>query len=323
MPHQKERDDLTMRYLFGSLSEEEKTRFEERFFSDDAEFEELEIAEEELIDRYVRGELTPSEQQQFAQTINKSSRLTERVHFATLWKEKIKTSEPIPVVSAREIPSPAILDTSWWNRLFGASSGAPRLAFAASLLVIAVGGLVLFGLWRQIKNESNRLEAQQRLLEDRQRELDRRDAELRSLAAQLGQQPPPVIPNPSPSPQPENPNTPTERSVVAMSLFPGGTRSQGGASDLRIPAETKNVQLSLNLRESDYPSYKATLRSADGGTLFTSGSLRPRKSRSGAVLVFLVPSQRLTPGDYLVGLNGVTNDGKVESVDDYQFRVIK
>ena len=326
MPDQKERDNLTMKYLFGSLSEEEKARFEERYFSEDAEFEELEIAEEELIDRYVRGELTPSEQQQFAQTVSKSSRLTERVQFARTWREKLTNPAPKPAVSIRDtlaIEPPR--EAGWWNRLFGVSA-APRLAFAASVLIVLLGGLILAVMWVQLRNESSRLAAQQRLIEERQRELDRKDAELKSqaerLASQTDQQQPPV-PVPSPSPVLGNQNTSGNKSIIAMSLFAGGTRSQGAGSALRIPAETKNVQLSLILRESDYPSYKATLRSADGGTLLTTGALHARKSRTGAGLVFLVPSHRLPPGDYLVSLTGLTRDGKVESVNDYQFRVIK
>ena len=54
-----------MRYLLGDLSEDEKTRMEEAFFADNARFEELELAEEELIDAYVRDNLSLKERRQF------------------------------------------------------------------------------------------------------------------------------------------------------------------------------------------------------------------------------------------------------------------
>ena len=78
-----------MRYILGTLSEEERTRFEELYFSDDTEFENIEIAEEELVDRYVRSELSQEDQSRFEKTLAASPRLTERVHFASLWKNKV------------------------------------------------------------------------------------------------------------------------------------------------------------------------------------------------------------------------------------------
>jgi len=71
-----------MRYLLGSLSEDERNRLEENFFADDAKFEELEVLEDELIDDYVAGELSPDERRQFESKLKQSPRLVERVHFA-------------------------------------------------------------------------------------------------------------------------------------------------------------------------------------------------------------------------------------------------
>ena len=61
MSAQKDREESAIRYLLGGLSESERTSLEEKFFADDKEFEELEIAEGELVDRYVRRELSAAD----------------------------------------------------------------------------------------------------------------------------------------------------------------------------------------------------------------------------------------------------------------------
>jgi hypothetical protein len=54
---------LMQRYLAGQLSEEEKTSFEERYFTDDEVFEELVSLENDLVDDYVTGRLSGRDRQ--------------------------------------------------------------------------------------------------------------------------------------------------------------------------------------------------------------------------------------------------------------------
>ena len=96
MSSTKEREELSIRYLLGDLSEKERTNLEERFFADDAEFQEMEIAEGELIDRYVRSELSATDRQQFERMLRTSPRLLERVEFARILALAKNDPEPIP-----------------------------------------------------------------------------------------------------------------------------------------------------------------------------------------------------------------------------------
>ena len=89
MSRQSNQTETTMRYLLGTLSDEERDRFEEMYFSDNAAFEEVEIAEGELVDRYVRGELSKSDQARFEAVVAGSRRLADRVEFARVWKDKL------------------------------------------------------------------------------------------------------------------------------------------------------------------------------------------------------------------------------------------
>ena len=75
---------IEMRYLLGKLSKGESARLEERSFVEDGVFEEIEIAEDELIDAYARGSLSSADRERFESKLLKSERVAERVEFAKL-----------------------------------------------------------------------------------------------------------------------------------------------------------------------------------------------------------------------------------------------
>ena len=52
-------------YLLGTLDEDRRTQFEERILSEPSVYDELLVAEEELIDQYVAGDLSEFDQKQF------------------------------------------------------------------------------------------------------------------------------------------------------------------------------------------------------------------------------------------------------------------
>jgi hypothetical protein len=68
------------RYLLGQMDPEEQARLEERYLADPELRQELEAAERDLIDEYVRGELPDPEQ--FEKHFPNSARRREKVEFA-------------------------------------------------------------------------------------------------------------------------------------------------------------------------------------------------------------------------------------------------
>lgn len=324
MSRQSNQNERTIAYLLGTTSDEERARIEERYFSDDTEFEELETAEDELIDGYVRGELASTENQQFEKRMSQSRRLVQRVEFARMWAKKMAAPavevSPVSVADRKRDGEEA----GWWKKLFGFSgeARAPRLAVAFSVLLLLVGGTALLVGWLKLREESRQLASQQAALDQRQRDLDRQAADLKAQADQLARQ---GIPHPSPTeaalpPKPEEPAGPA---ILALALSPGATRGDSGRS-IRISPTTSQVAFNLDVRDTDYSSYQATVLTVDRTPVSSSGSLRLRRTPSGAALSFRVPAKRLPPGDYIVNVDGVTSAGaKMNGIHYYVFRVTR
>ncbi|HEX7296403.1 MAG TPA: hypothetical protein VF251_11650 [Pyrinomonadaceae bacterium] len=309
-----------MRYLLGTLSEEERDRFEEMYFSDESAFEEVEIAEAELIDRYVRDELSKTDRAQFESVAARSPRLLERVEFARVWKAKLAAPSATPVGPVPKPYDSRDATQSWWASLFGPSSGAraSRLAFALSVLLLLVGGGALLAGWLRVRDESRRLEAQQAALEQKQRELDQQAAALKSQAEQLARRPlpsPAPVESPPPTPSPE-PTAPAQ-SVFAITLSTGASRGTGGDSNQVIPVGTKEVVINLNVTDASYSSYQAKVLTADRNTVSESGWLKYKHTG----VTFVVPAERLPPGDYIVTLDGRTSSGAIEALADYTLHI--
>src|SRR6185369_106108 len=118
----------------GDLTEEERSRLEKQYFLDDKEFERLEIAEDELIDKYVREELSAEDTRQFEKLLV-SPGLSERVEVARLLLKRTALAPQAVTTASVPVESPQV---SWWDRLFGPAAAIPafRPAFAMSLIFL-------------------------------------------------------------------------------------------------------------------------------------------------------------------------------------------
>ncbi len=136
---QRTTDEILMRrYFLGDLPLEERVRLEDRYLLDVALFEGLLAAENDLIDAYVRGELTEAERQQFEMEYLKSPEGHERLDFArALNQVSVLANEAVP---ARK--------NSLWKRMWAALSirqGIPQWALATAVVVTVACRVVVAG----------------------------------------------------------------------------------------------------------------------------------------------------------------------------------
>ena len=77
-------NEVMTRYLLGQLDDRESQELEESFFCDDEVFDALMVAEGELIEAYVQGELPDEQQSLFENQLDSSPKRRSRVEMARL-----------------------------------------------------------------------------------------------------------------------------------------------------------------------------------------------------------------------------------------------
>lgn len=143
-------------YLLGRFTPEDGERLEERLMTDGEIYQELLVAEDELVDQYVAGQLSDSDTQSFETYFLATPERQQKLRFARSLKKYIKlTAEGDWIATASDSeaasntsvisPAPARKGLSWWP---------PRpilsysLAAAAVLVLLFVGVSVIRNLNR-------------------------------------------------------------------------------------------------------------------------------------------------------------------------------
>jgi len=128
-----ESDDTLIRYLRGELSEAERDRLEELYFTDDKFHDRLAMLEDQMIDSCVRDELPPDQEQ----------RIRRRAHTSVSQRRKLEFAEALRRAADREVGSPK---RSWLEALQGfwqVQTRARQMALAAAA-VVAIGASFLY-----------------------------------------------------------------------------------------------------------------------------------------------------------------------------------
>ena len=334
-----ENENPIQKFLFGEMSEEERFEFEERFITEPELFEQIRLAEDELIENYVREWMKPAERSKFEREFLTTEIRRERVEFSRQMLDKVaELKEEIPVVKKNEAVSS---ETSIRDRLIAFFS-FPKFAAATAFTIL----LAIFGSWFVYQNfrslekdfadkgNSNisTIITPTPAISPQDDEIEKNVNESRNFADNSSDQTnaPTNSPEKTPKPTPKKPNvntnetpkptrTPIQRNAPTpvLALFAGTMRSGGKNSVLNIPPNAKSATLQLNLEASDYKTYQARLTDANGNTVFQRANLKAR----GLKINFNVPAQNLKRGDYIIRLSGKNDSGEDESVADFQFRV--
>lgn len=321
----KKKDDserVLIQYLLGELPEAEQIRLEERFFADDEYFEHLLAVEDDLIDDYVRGELSPHERTRFERAFLTTPERRQRVEFA---RALMRTVSEAPV---RAAPAPAIArpePVSGWLSLrafLRPQNPAFQFAIAAAALIILVGGAWLMVETMRLRTQLAQLQAERQAWQQQREAMRREGAQARARYDELAEQ---LQRAQSERARLEQelaarpPSRPAFLSFVLSSL----ARDPGEAKKLVIPSGTPSVQLQIDLEAGDdYPSYRAVLQTAEGNEVWSQDGLSARRIKWGRAVVVRFPATVLTPGEYELRLQGLTAERRVEDVGYYYFNVV-
>jgi hypothetical protein len=335
-------EKLARPYLLGLLVAGARQRFEEGLLTDDALFEELLIAEDELIDDYLRRNLSAGEHDRFERHFLQTPERRRKLSFANGLNKYVTAAGENSRASTDVTPIPQ--KVSQWQRLRNfLSSMRPLTAVSvATTLLLAFISVALLLRIGHLRNELTRLsnrqpalpqatatppsdEASQQLAEQTARaeqlsvelQLAREQNERakRELAQLKGKDWPAEIASPSPRPP--------ARVFTAPVLAMGGVRSEGagGMQAVTIPQDAGGVVLPLELSANKYQSYRAVLMTDVERPARTLSNLRPSKLGGVDVILFPVAARSLRrDGEYQVQLSGVTADRTVEVIGAYYFR---
>ena len=143
---EQEEEMLLFKYLLGNLSEEEQVRIEDRAFADADYRVVLEATEADLIDAYVRGELSASERRAFEQRFLVSPQRRKKVTFA---RDLFRVT-----AEAKAVESLSPTRLSAWQALVRLFRGwNPALQFAAGLAAVI---FVVGASWLTVENSAMR-----------------------------------------------------------------------------------------------------------------------------------------------------------------------
>jgi cell division protein FtsL len=304
------------RYLLGELTEAEQAALEQEYFADPRLFDQVVEAENELVDKYARGQLSSQQQQRFEEHFLAHPKRRERATFAQALTARVDVPNQIAVASSSQLDS-------WWSRLLASLQG-PKLAWGLSFaLLLIIAGLVWFGLQtRRLHRELARDEAERARQEAEQRNLQQQIAGERARADQLASELDRLRAEQQAGAQTPTAFGPSAPAFITLMLNITGVRGaeSGPPARLNIPAGTQQARIQLNLRDNDYPRYSVMIQSADGKEIFKRDGLRsPGKTR--ASLSVVVPASRLSKGDYILTLRGITPTGEIEALSKSFFRV--
>jgi Tfp pilus assembly protein PilN len=305
-------DRLLTRYLLGGLPAEEAERLDELSIADDELAARLSAVENDLVDAYVRNELSGEDLEQFKSFYLASAKRSQKVEFAAAWVERTNDAASAPsqvkgADSARRSREKRSKGPSAWRAF------SPQWGFAgAALVMLLVAGYLLLenaGLRKQMREG----QTEQAALNQREQQLQKQLNEQRSANAEALKELERVR---------ESQTNLSQLKTVSL-LLPPPTRGGGRITSIALGPGTNLAVLLLALESDDFPAYRATLRDPAGNRiLWRSTNLEATSLDERKLVSISVPAGLLKEQNYLVELTGIPARGSAEPIAGYPFRVV-
>lgn len=319
-------EKLIAQYLLGELPEEQQVEIEDRAFADKEYLASVTAVENDLIDEYVRNELSETERRRFESRFLASAERRKRVAFA---KALAGVTSEAPIVETERRPVVAPRAVSWRESLEAFIRGlspVPRFAMAATMVVLLGGSVSLVSEMLRLRSQINTMQAENQARQNelqRQVESERRRGE--ELAARLNQeQQQREQTDESLRQLSETADTPAPKPIIAaLTLLPGISRGAGDKPRLALPENARLVRLHIGIEpEEPYKTYAVELRTVSGRPVWNRENLTVRDRRGARSVGLTLPATVVRPGDYELRLKGVA-EGHTEDVGFYYFSVTK
>jgi anti-sigma factor RsiW len=308
-------EEKITRYLLGELPADEQTALEEAFLTDPRVFTHVAEVENDLVDDYVRRRLPPREHARFERHYLANPSRRRRVDAARELLPRIHLHQAAGRTTTDAIPRRVQIHSFPRNRPW-----ALGVALASAAMLLAFGGLLAFEEIRRLRAEVSNLQAARIADERRARELEQQVAaeqdRNRQLTAELEQRKSQL------NGQPTAPGGSALTDVVTLLLPIERDRGERSSDppNLVITHTTRQVRLVLRMRTSPYNTYRATLQTVAGETVWR---LKPQPGRLTPTFTVNIPANVLTSGDYILTFDEMAANGEVDTLKKSLLRVTK
>lgn len=288
----------------------------------------VKIVEDDLIDCFVKGQLTGEDLMRFRRYFLASSSRRERVKLAQGYLDDwavVQDAEPTPAQKAAQQVKAWLWPVSLQHqfaRLWLTLNEPFKIgAYAAMLLALAICGFLVFDAFRLrynlTKSETALAETQEQTaalsqeVTQQQRAVENADEKIKRLREQLAQPSglQTALANAATNalaalPGAAQAATPT----VAFANTPTTPVASVGLPTVPVTPGADDILFHLDLTRDTSASYRAELRALNSGQkLWESGTLKAREKDTGRIVEVKVPTSLFTPRAYtlkVIGLNG-------------------
>jgi hypothetical protein len=310
-------EQFLVRYLLGELSEQEAERLDELSIADDEFAWRLRAAEDDLVDAYVRGELSGETLERFRTVYLVSPQRRQKVGFAGALlaygqRNVAPASDARPETAASRLIPAAKRSTQGHERGRSATGVFAQWALAAAAAVAIAGAAYLFVENRRLRDEVSQTQALRSEVEQSARGLRTELEQERSTNAAIRDE----LTRLRESLQ--SLRVPPLRPLVLLPLRRGGSQT----ATVTLPSGAQQVPFRLRLESDDFPRYEAALRDpATGQAVWRSGRLAARADGPDRYVELQVPAALLKQQNYTLELAGRPPTGGAELVSSYAFRI--
>jgi hypothetical protein len=269
-------EEVARRFLLGAVDDSEREQIESLFIIDPETEQTILIAEDELVEDYLEGSLSPSDSAKFLEQYAKVPRQQRRLRIAASIREY--------ALSEAQRIQPG---TSPVQKLRGfVSLPWPREPRWYIPIAVTVIGLVITAIWLVQWNNQRMRETNLRSA------LERELTELNSTSSLSKDQP----------------------QMLSVVLPPVSLRSVR-PSEVASRSTYQIIEFQLLwTHKKEFQSYLAVLRRVGGAEEFNIPNLQAEKNSAGRVVRLRLPAEALARGDYKISLSAIP-DGPTEQYD--------
>jgi len=303
-------EDLLIRYLLGSLTQEESERLDELSIADDEFAWRLNAVENDMVDSFLADELSVEILERFRFVFLASPRGREKILFARTLRE---LSEKSGSRAATVSPKPA---RSLTTRSNGFWFGLSRWSLPWSLGTVAVAMCIL-ATYLFVENNRPRKSGaesreQQAILGQRTHELEKQLTDERSVNTAI-QEELECLRRSLATAAPK---------AIAVPLLPA-TRGINQIKTVVVHSSADQLALRLQPEADEFPAYRVTLK--DPGTnqsIWNGTNLKTRSDSSNITISISISASMLRQQNYTLEVSGVPARGGSEFLSNYPFRVV-